>query len=199
MTQSGPTTRAASCVAMATIQSAKVSGAPTSASDRNLHAADGHVPRSPVRAVEAGLGEAQPDDGQLRRRQGQEDAEAVEAPEEAHVATGDVGDEQQGRGETGGAEYRRRGEQRPPVQASERVRQHLVPPERVGEPPGARDRRRDRGDEYDGGAETDEDPQGVDGPGGQLPLEGVDDRDERRLELLLNARRPRPRRGRSPR
>ena len=66
-----------------------------------------------------------------------------------------------------------------------------MPPERIGEAAGARDRRGDRGDEDDRRAEAHEHPERVHGPAGNEPSRR---RRWRERSLELDGARPRPRR-----
>ena len=131
--------------------------------DGHLGAADAHVARGAVRALEIRLREAEPHDRDLRGGERDQDAEAVQAREEPHRVV-------RRPWRPGGSRPRSR-----PVEmivageisvlrfeAPERPREHVVPAERVGEPSGARERGRDHGDEDHDAGQADEHAQDVD-------------------------------------
>ena len=132
----------------------------------------------------SGSREAQAHDGDLRRGERDQDAEAVEAREERHRVVRRPRDQEHRGGDQGGRRDRRRRDQRRPGQAAEGPRQHVVPGERIGEPARAGEGGRDHGDEDHRAGDADEHPEGVDQDGRKLAAERDGEPDERRLEPL---------------
>ena len=92
------------------------------------------------------MAEAKADHGQLRRRERQEDAEAVEAREEEdRMGQRDVRHHEQRDRDQRRGDDRLWCDDRPSAQPSELARQLAVLAERIGKPPEARDRGRRRG------------------------------------------------------
>ena len=81
---------------------------------------------------ELGLAHAQPDDGELRRRERDQHAEGVEAREERRIATGsDLGEHDEPDRKSGCDHDRLARDERPPFEARELARQRAVLGQRV--------------------------------------------------------------------
>ena len=132
--------------------------------------------------AERGLPHPQPDDGELRCREGEEHAERVGAGEERRIAVRrDLGDDDRADPERGRDQDRLARDERAPLEARELARKRAVLGERVREAGDARDRRRRGGEQDERARDADRHPQRVDEDAGQLAVERGGDADERRF------------------
>jgi hypothetical protein len=150
--------------------------------ERDLDAADANVRRRPVRARELGLAVAEPDHGQLGRRERRQDAEAEEAGEERHVVLDERGADHERRRDERRGDDRLRRYERAPVQTPERARELAVLAERAGEAREARHRGRDGDQQDDRARETDVHAERGVETAGEVLAERVDDPHQRRSQ-----------------
>ena len=175
---------------MESTQITKVSGAPTSAATREPVPANGHVRAREVRPREIGLAHAQPNDGELGRRERDEDAERVEAREERGVAVGaELGHEDEHDREPGRQRDRLARNDCAALEPRELARKRAVLRERVREPGDPRERGRRGSDEDEDARDPDRDLERVDDEVGKRSVERRRDPEERQLEPLLAERR----------
>ena len=152
-------------------------------------AADPDAAGHAERATQLGLREPEPDHGELRGAERDEDAEAVERRERHdRVVAQHVDRDERDRRDGAGRDERLRRDERAPVQAAERPRQLVVLAERVREPAEAGDRGRRRRQEDQHAGEADVDAQGVAEHGREIRREHLDDPHQRRTHPVAAER-----------
>ena len=152
-------------------------------------AANAHIGTRPERPCQVRLANAQADDGELRRGEGEQDAEGVRARQERGIAVGgDLGHDDRADREPGCDEDRLARDERPSLESGELARQRSVLGERVRQARDPGDRRGDGADQDQDTRHADGDPQCVDEQTGQVALERRGDADERSLEPLVAER-----------
>ena len=149
---------------------------------RHLDPAQAHVEGSAVRPRELGLGEAKPDHGELCCGEGREHAEAEQAREEGDLVRQNRGPEEERDRDQRRGDDRLRRDERPAVEPAEGPRQLAVLAERVCKPREAGDRRRDRDEQDERARQPDVDAQRVHELVGDVPVQGVDDPEQRRVQ-----------------
>ena len=145
--------------------------------------------RCPEGPRQVRLGEAEPDHGELRRREGEQDAERVEAGEELDVVSEQAGGDHEPDRDRRHGDDRLRRDERAAVEPPEAGRELAVAAERVRQPSEAGHRRRRRREQDERTGESDIDDERVADEVWDVSPQCLDDAREWRPQPLLAERR----------